>query len=245
VNITLKAAIILFVFMMPVKADHGEETWRNANEKVVSVLPKWPGYAQSGIGAPPGTAPEGSGIYISPADSLISTSSAKEHLLSRFILTAAHVITSAETIHIRRHDGSILPARLVVVDIDRDLALLKVDQAAPALTPSLEPLFPGRHVCVIGNSFGLGLSLSCGVVSATGRQKIGFNAIEDFVQTDAAVNPGASGGALITGTGDLIGMVDAIFTKEADIDAGVNFAVSAALIIEALEYWQADGVFDQ
>jgi len=155
------------------------------------------------------------------------------------------VITSAETIHIRRHDGSILQARLVVVDIDRDLALLKVDQAAPALTPSLEPLFPGRHVCVIGNSFGLGLSLSCGVVSATGRQKIGFNAIEDFVQTDAAVNPGASGGALITGTGDLIGMVDAIFTKEADIDAGVNFAVSAALIIEALEYWQADGVFDQ
>lgn len=240
-----KAAIILLALMMPVQADHGEQTWRNANKKVVSVLPKWPGYIQPGTGAPPGTAPEGSGFYISPVDSPILASPSAEHARSVFILTAAHVINSAETIHIRRHDGTILPARLIVTDIDRDLALLQVDQAAPALVPSLEPISPGRHVCVIGNSFGLGLSLSCGVVSAIERRQIGFNAIEDFVQTDAAVNPGASGGALITGTGDLIGMVDAIFTKEADIDAGVNFAISAALIVEALENWQASGVFDQ
>ena len=73
--------------------------------------------------------------------------------------------------------------------------------------------------------------MSCGVISALNRTDIGFNAIEDFIQTDAAVNPGSSGGALVNSDGQLLGMIAAIFTKEADIDAGVNFAISASLLL--------------
>ena len=73
------------------------------------------------------------------------------------------------------------------------------------------------------------------MVSAIHRKKVGFNPIEDFVQTDAAINPGGSGGALVDADGRLIGMIDGIFTKEADIDAGVNFAVSVPLLIEGAE----------
>ena len=104
-----------------------------------------------------------------------------------------------------------------------------------AKSQSLNQNYIGDHVCVIGNSFGLGLSFSCGVISALGRKNIGINKIEDFIQTDAAVNPGSSGGALVNSTGEIIGMVDAIFTKEADIDAGVNFAISNKLIVEFFE----------
>jgi len=77
--------------------------------------------------------------------------------------------------------------------------------------------------------------MSCGVVSGPRRRGIGFNAVEDFIQTDAAVNPGASGGALVNGKGELLGMITAIYTKEADIDAGVNFAISSELLVERLK----------
>ena len=83
---------------------------------------------------------------------------------------------------------------------------------------------------MIGNSFGLGQSLSCGIVSGKNRRGLGFNQIENFIQTDAAVNPGASGAPLVNENGHLEGMVDAIYTKEADIDAGVNFAIDKKLI---------------
>jgi len=81
----------------------------------------------------------------------------------------------------------------------------------------------------------LPLSMSCGVISGEVRSNIGFNAVESFLQTDAAVNPGVSGGALVNANGDLVGMISAIFTKDADIDAGVNFAVSN----ELLRQWSA------
>ena len=90
-------------------------------------------------------------------------------------------------------------------------------------------------MCVVGNSFGLGSSLTCGVVSALNRKNLGFNEIEDFIQTDAAVNPGDSGAPLLNSFGELIGMVDAIYTKEADIDAGVNFAIHKSLIEKILK----------
>ena len=96
----------------------------------------------------------------------------------------------------------------------------------------MKPSVIGNKVCVIGNSFGLGPSLSCGVISAKNRKNIGFNQIENFIQTDAAVNPGDSGAPLLNENGKLVGMVDAIFTKEADIDAGVNFVIDNELIYE-------------
>ena len=72
--------------------------------------------------------------------------------------------------------------------------------------------------------------MSCGVISGELRSNLGFNPVESFVQTDAAVNPGVSGGALVSAQGQLVGMISAIYTKDADIDAGVNFAVSNSLI---------------
>jgi S1-C subfamily serine protease len=130
----------------------------------------------------------------------------------------------------------------VGVDEARDLALLRARMRIEPVQINPEMPEIGTHVCVIANAFGLGLSFSCGVVSATGRSGIGFNAIEDFIQTDAAVNPGASGGALVDAEGKLVGMVDAIFTKEADIDAGVNFAVSARMIAETILAWRQKGI---
>ncbi|XDZ66105.1 S1C family serine protease [Alphaproteobacteria bacterium LSUCC0684] len=222
--------VMLGQHLSPSMADHGPETWQKAHGAVVSVLPTWPGYAKPGFGAPPGVAPEGSGVVIDHQG---------DHA---FILTAAHVVSRAREIAVRPHDGSLTEAEMLAIDDERDLALLRVRISLAPL--SLNPETPeiGGHVCVIANAFGLGLSFSCGVVSATGRQGMGFNAIEDFIQTDAAVNPGASGGALVDEEGRLIGMVDAIFTKEADIDAGVNFAVSARMIAEVLAGWRQNGI---
>ena len=124
------------------------------------------------------------------------------------------------------------------IDPQTDLALLEKPFALPAVDLHMKTPQIGEHVCVAGNSFGLGISFSCGVVSATGRSGIGFNPVEDFIQTDAAVNPGASGGLLVNAAGQAVGLVDAIFTKSEDSDAGVNFAVSAALINQVLMKWE-------
>jgi len=96
----------------------------------------------------------------------------------------------------------------------------------------------GDPVCAIGNAFGLGLTVTCGVVSGLHKAGVGFNAIEDFVQTDAAVNPGASGGALVNRSGKLVGVLSAIFTKKSDANIGVNFAVSSSLALKAAKLLQ-------
>ena len=155
---------------------------------------------------------------------------------SPFILTAAHVVNQATRIQIRDSDGGpMADAEVVWSDPASDLALLKATQAKQAFRLEAQPSTPGQHVCVIANPFGLGISMSCGIVSGPHRRGIGFNTLEDFIQTDAAVNPGASGGALVNADGELLGMVAAIFTKEADIDAGINFAISTKLIIERIK----------
>ena len=81
----------------------------------------------------------------------------------------------------------------------------------------------------------LDLGITCGVVSAIGRKNTGFNKIENFVQTDAAANPGSSGGALVNKNGELIGMMSGIFTKNTDTNSGVNFAVSSELILKIIQ----------
>jgi S1-C subfamily serine protease len=92
----------------------------------------------------------------------------------------------------------------------------------------------GESVCAIGNQFGMGLSITCGVASALHRTGTGFNEIEDFIQTDAVINPGGSGGALIDGQGRLVGLVSAIFTKDSDANIGVNFAASMKLVLRVV-----------
>ena len=222
-RIAMMAVLACALLTNMARADHGPATWSAAAPSVVVIEPTWPGYNRPGFGAPPGTAPAGTGIFIGTGDR------------SSHLVTAAHVITRATEIEIVTEDGMRHAAAVIAVDNQRDIAILETKLKRRPITLRLTDPAIGEHGCAIGNSFGLGLSISCGVVSAIHRKQIGFNPIEDFVQTDAAINPGGSGGALVDADGRLIGMIDGIFTKEADIDAGVNFAVSVPLLIEGAD----------
>jgi S1-C subfamily serine protease len=227
-RVTITALIMLVGFSQHLAmADHGAQTYARSGESVVKVLPTWPGYDRPGFGAPAGTAPEGSGVFLSPSLTRQAT---------RYIITSAHVVGDATRIEVADLNGQRVDARLVGIDAQSDIALIETQDLTGlsiAITSRQAPMI-GSHVCALGNPFGLGNSLSCGVVSAVNR-KAGFQPIEDFIQTDAAVNPGMSGGALVDAEGHLIGMINAIFTKQADIDAGVNFAISTDLLLDVLK----------
>ncbi|MGD9867715.1 MAG: S1C family serine protease, partial [Hyphomicrobiales bacterium] len=146
-----------------------------ALRSVVSVLPDWPPDARRT------EEPEASGVVL---------------LDGTTVVTALHVVDRATSVRVRTADGDILKAEIAGRDKATDIAVLKLPSAlAPMAVGETAPAI-GDRVCAIGNAFGLGLSVTCGVVSAVNRAGTGFNGIEDFVQTDAAVNPGASGGAL-------------------------------------------------
>ena len=221
-------AALCLLASIDARSDHGPQTCEMAHATDVSVVRTGPGYEKPGFGAPSGVAPEGSGVVIGL--------DARDE--SRWILTAAHVVNRATDIVIKPSDRLSQPAKVVWVDEGTDVALLEVRDALPALTLSKQSTLPGEHVCALGNPFGLGVSMSCGVIAGPNRQGIGLNRIEDFIQTDAAINPGSSGGALVNAKGQLIGMIAAIFTKDADIDAGVNFAVSVDLLIDRVQRFQ-------
>lgn len=184
-----------------------------ALRSVVALLPDWPADQRRT------EEPEGSAVVVGEGG---------------LLLTADHVIGAAKSVRIRLGDGSVHAAEIVHRDPETDLAVLRAGIELPALAAARD-LEPASPVCALGNAFGLGISVTCGVVSATGRGGIGFNAVEDFVQTDAAVNPGASGGALVDAQGRLVGILSAIYTKSGDGDIGVNFAVSWALAGRVLE----------
>jgi S1-C subfamily serine protease len=223
--------VMIGMMASPVRADHGADTWRQAAESVVVINPTWPGYQRPGFGAPPGTAPAGSGVFLA-VDGASETS---------FILTSAHVVNRATNIDVINFNGVKTTASLVATDPARDLALLRVVLDGRAIRLARTTPHIGSHSCALGNSFGIGIGISCGVVSAVNRNNIKINQIEDFVQTDAAVNPGSSGGALVDARGHMIGLINAIFTKEADIDAGVNFAISVRLIEDWLDILRKSG----
>ena len=196
-------------------------SWNKASPSIVSVLPTWPGFKKPSFGAPPGTAPEGTGIVITT---------------SGHILTASHVISRAKKIEIRDINGNKFDADLIFNDIKTDLAIIKAEiNIAPIKISTKKPQI-ASSTCLISNSFGLDLGITCGVISATGRKNTGFNQIENFIQTDAAANPGSSGGALVDDNGKLIGMMSGIFTKNTDTNSGVNFAVSSELILETIPF---------
>ncbi|HEX9791901.1 MAG TPA: trypsin-like peptidase domain-containing protein [Kiloniellales bacterium] len=195
-------------------------------DSVVTVLPTWPGFARNGqTGLPPGTAPEGTAVAIRPGG---------------FLVTALHVVERAVEIIVRLPDGREVPARLVGTDRTTDLALLAVAVDLPVLPAAPDPAL-GAPVCALGNQFGLGISVTCGVISGLHRSGVGFNPMEDFVQTDAAVNPGASGGALVDPQGRLVGILSAIFTKASDANIGINFAASVALVQRVVDDLMAGG----
>ncbi len=188
-------------------------------ESVVSVLPEWP----SDEALP--ERPEGSDTVV---------------LACGYIATNVHVLGRATAVNVRLHDGRILAAKIIGRDPLTDIALLKIDVDLPPAHPGPEPAL-GDKVCALGNPFGLGLSLSCGVVSALHRTGTGFNPMEDFIQTDAAVNPGGSGGTLLDGDGRMVGLVSAIFTKDSDANIGINIAASHALVMRVTEDLAAHG----
>jgi S1-C subfamily serine protease len=146
----------------------------------------------------------------------------------------------AERIDVRLSDGRVLPARLIAQDAASDIAILGVDMALPAIPIAPKPTLT-QPVCAIGNAYGLGLSVTCGVVSALNVSNAGFNPVEDFIQTDAASNPGVSGGALVDNEGRLVGMMSAIFASGADTNIGINFAVSAELLTRVVNALMIDG----
>jgi S1-C subfamily serine protease len=198
-----------------------------AVRSVVVVLPSWrnvrPGFAPKS--ADGRIAPEGSGVVVRPGG---------------LIATNDHVLGDAVAVRVRLADGRMLPAEIVGRHKATDIALLKVARDLPAARPGPEPGL-ADPVCAIGNPFGRGLSVSCGVVSAVGRANAGFNEIEDFIQTDSAVNPGGSGGALVDGQGRLVGLVSAIFAQGSDANIGVNFAASWPLVARVVDDLAAHG----
>ncbi|MDH5784551.1 MAG: Do family serine endopeptidase [Chromatiales bacterium] len=147
-----------------------------------------------------------------------------------YILTNNHVIEGADSIQVTLRDGRSADAKLVGSDPEADLAVLKIESKnLPVITlGDADALRVGDVVLAIGNPFGVGQTVTLGIVSATGRSSLGINTFENFIQTDAAINPGNSGGALITARGELIGINTAIFSKSGG-SQGIGFAIPMSL----------------
>ena len=146
-----------------------------------------------------------------------------------YLLTNNHVVEGADEITVTLQDGREFRARTIGTDPDTDLAVLRIDaQNLPAITiGNSDQLAIGDQVLAIGNPFGVGQTVTSGIVSALGRNQLGINAFENFIQTDAAINPGNSGGALVDIQGDLQGINTAIFSQSGG-SMGIGFAIPAA-----------------
>ena len=165
----------------------------------------------------------GSGVIVNP---------------SGYVLTNHHVVEAADEIEVTLADGKKLLAKVVGNDPETDLAILRVQaDALPAITfGSSEALRVGDVVLAIGNPFGVGQTVTSGIVSALGRTGLGINTFENFIQTDAAINPGNSGGALVDAGGNLVGINTAIFTR-GNGSSGVGFATpvsTAKMVLEQI-----------
>ncbi|OOV88447.1 Do family serine endopeptidase [Oceanospirillum linum] len=147
-----------------------------------------------------------------------------------YVLTNNHVITGADEIKVALKDGRETIAQVVGTDPETDLAVLRIqlpDLPVITIAPS-DGIEVGDVVLAIGNPFGVGQTVTMGIVSATGRDQLGINTFEDFIQTDAAINPGNSGGALINPRGELLGINTAIFSKSGG-SQGIGFAIPSNL----------------
>ena len=148
-----------------------------------------------------------------------------------YVITNNHVVDHADEITVTLRDGRALPAKLVGTDPDADVALLQVD--ADNLTAikiaDSDKLRVGDFVVAIGNPFGLGQTVTSGIVSALGRSGLGIEGYEDFIQTDASINPGNSGGALVNLNGELVGMNTAIIAPGGG-NVGIGFAIPVNMI---------------
>jgi Do/DeqQ family serine protease len=169
----------------------------------------------------------GSGVIVSP---------------SGYILTNNHVVEGADEIEVFLNDGRRAPAKVIGTDPDSDLAVLKVelDKLPIMVLGNSDNLQVGDQVLAIGNPFGVGQTVTSGIVSALGRNQLGINTFENFIQTDAAINPGNSGGALVDINGNLLGINTAIYSRSGG-SMGIGFAIPVTTAKQVLEGLVKDG----
>ncbi len=152
-----------------------------------------------------------------------------------YILTNHHVIAGADDIVVELKDGRVSKASVVGTDLDTDIAVLKIElKNLPKLILTTSPGRVGDLVFAIGNPFGVGQTVTMGILSATGRNQVGLANYEDFIQTDAAINPGNSGGALVNVRGELVGINTAIFTRSGGSN-GIGFAIPASIATDIMQ----------
>jgi serine protease DegQ len=152
------------------------------------------------------------------------------------IVTNAHVVAGAEEIQVSLSDGRITDARIVGKDPETDLALLKIELNHLPVISFANPTqnHVGNIVLAIGNPFGVGQTVTQGIVSALGRNHLGISTYENFIQTDASINPGNSGGALIDTDGNLVGINSAIYSRNGG-SMGIGFAIPVKIVKEVTE----------
>jgi serine protease DegQ len=159
-----------------------------------------------------------------------------------YILTNHHVVEQADEIEIALSDGRRAPARVVGADPETDLAVLKSElKDVPSIAfGTADGLKVGDVVLAIGNPFGVGQTVTMGIVSALGRTHLGINTFENFIQTDAAINPGNSGGALVDASGNLIGINTAIYSRSGG-SQGIGFAIPESVAKQVLQQIVSNG----
>ncbi len=204
----------------PERAEHGSDPWfrfffGDGNN------PDAPRERQRQVGL-------GSGVIVSPEG---------------YLLTNNHVIDGADDIEVQLADGRKAKAKVVGTDPDSDLAVLKIelDRLPVIAFGSAEALEVGDVVLAIGNPFGVGQTVTSGIVSALGRTGLGINTFENFIQTDAAINPGNSGGALVDANGNLLGINTAIFSRSGG-SLGIGFAIPVTIARQVMESLVRDGM---
>jgi len=176
------------------------------------------GQPQSGVG---------SGVIVSPEG---------------YVLTNNHVVDRMDDIEVMLTDGRKASAKVIGTDPDTDLAVLKVDlDRLPSIAfGDSDALQVGDPVLAIGNPFGVGQTVTAGIVSALGRNQLGINTFENFIQTDAAINPGNSGGALVDARGNLVGINSAIYSRSGG-SLGIGFAIPVSTARQVMESLIRDG----
>ncbi len=169
----------------------------------------------------------GSGVVVSPTG---------------YILTNNHVIEGADDIDVMLNDGRVIKASVIGTDPETDLAVLKVslDNLLAITWGNSDTLEVGDPVLAVGNPFGVGKTVTSGIVSALGRSQLGINTFENFIQTDAAINPGNSGGALVDVNGHLVGVNTAIYSRSGG-SMGIGFAIPTSTARSVMESIVQDG----
>jgi serine protease Do len=170
----------------------------------------------------------GSGVIVSPEG---------------YILTNNHVVDGATDVRVTLSDRREFPARVVGSDPKTDVAVLKIEASnlSPITIGDSSKVEVGDTALAIGDPFGVGQTVTKGIISATGRGNLGIEAYEDFIQTDAPINPGNSGGALVNDRGELVGINTAIITHGSGGSQGIGFAVPANLARQVMEELLTNG----